>query len=92
MVSLQQCRTPGNHCFTFLFFVLGSCLSTDEPGSRSITDEWKVNWATYMASARDIIVAKIDAHGSQGMGDTIRNSIYRKPGVLEAIDLIHVTK
>ncbi len=48
--------------------------------------------ATYMASGRDVIVAKIDLHGSQGSGHLLRNSIYRQPGVLEAVDLIQTTK
>ena len=66
--------------------------SADDPGTITITDEWKVNWATYMASARDIVVAKIDPHGSQGGGHSLRNAIYRQPGVLEAVDLVQVTK
>lgn len=45
-----------------------------------------------MASSRDIIVAKVDLHGSQGSGHLLRNSIYKQPGVLEAVDLVNVTK
>lgn len=45
-----------------------------------------------MASSRDVIVAKIDLHGSQGSGLLLRNSIYRQPGVLESVDLIQTTK
>nr|CAH0102070.1 unnamed protein product [Daphnia galeata] len=66
--------------------------TTDEPATVSVTDEWKMDWATYMASGRDVIVAKIDLHGSQGSGHLLRNSIYRQPGVLEAVDLIQTTK
>ena len=57
-----------------------------------ITDEWKVDWATYMASGRDVIVAKVDLHGFQGQRRTTRNSINKEPGVLESLDLIALTK
>lgn len=66
--------------------------TSDEPSTVSITEEWKIDWATYMASSRDVIVAKIDLHGSQGSGLLLRNSIYRQPGVLESVDLIQTTK
>lgn len=45
-----------------------------------------------MSSGRDVIVAKVDLHGSQGSGYLLRNSIYRQPGVLESVDLIQTTK
>ena len=66
------------------------CLRSDEPDEKIITDEWKVDWSTYMASGRDIIVAKVHLHNSQNWGRT--NNNYQQPGVLESSDLIHLTK
>jgi len=43
-----------------------------------------------MASGRDIIVAKVHLHSSQNWGRT--DKTYQQPGVLESIDLIHITK
>lgn len=60
--------------------------------NNSKENHFSVPKATYMASGRDVIVAKIDLHGSQGSGHLLRNSIYRQPGVLEAVDLIQTTK
>ena len=63
---------------------------SDEPDEEIITDEWKVDWSTYMASGRDIIVAKVHLHTTQNWGRTDKN--YQQPGALESIDLIHIIK
>jgi len=65
-------------------------LTSDEPDEEIITDEWKVDWSTYMASGRDIIVAKVHLHTTQNWGRTDKN--YQQPGALESIDLIHIIK
>ena len=43
--------------FQFLF-------SNDAPGIQSATSEWRLNWDSFMSSAKDFIVVTADVRGS----------------------------
>ncbi|XP_050544681.1 prolyl endopeptidase FAP-like isoform X2 [Daktulosphaira vitifoliae] len=70
--------------FPFILYVKG------KPGSQSVTEEWSVDWATYLSSNRNIIIAIIDGRGTLGQGDRHRQSIHYKLGSIDIQDQINV--
>ncbi|XP_014241901.1 inactive dipeptidyl peptidase 10 [Cimex lectularius] len=62
------------------------------PGSQLVTDKWKIDWGTYLASTQDIIVGYIDGRGTSGKGYTLTHQVYMKLGAVEAADQLEVTE
>ncbi|RZF33294.1 hypothetical protein LSTR_LSTR007639 [Laodelphax striatellus] len=62
------------------------------PGSQLVTDRWKTDWSTYLASNRDYIVAQIDGRGSAGQGYSLLHQIYHQLGTVEVNDQLEVTE
>ncbi|XP_072948224.1 inactive dipeptidyl peptidase 10 [Epargyreus clarus] len=61
-----------------------------EPGGQLVTERWKPTWGWYLASARNFIVAEIDARGSGGQGEELRTEIYQKLLSVDVEDQIAV--
>ncbi|XP_049629323.1 dipeptidyl peptidase 4 [Suncus etruscus] len=58
------------------------------PCSQKADATFRLNWATYLASTENIIVASFDGRGSGYQGDKIMHSIYRRLGTFEVEDQI----
>jgi len=61
-----------------------------KPGAQAVTEEWSVDWATYLCSNKNIIIAVIDGRGTLGQGDRSRTSIYYKMGTTDIQDQLSV--
>ncbi|CAG9840149.1 unnamed protein product [Diabrotica balteata] len=53
------------------------------PGSKSVTEEFQVDWGTYMSSHCDVVYIKLDVRGARGQTD---RSIYHQLGGVEVQD------
>jgi inactive dipeptidyl peptidase 10 len=62
------------------------------PGSQLVTERWKLDWNTYLASKRDFIVAQIDGRGSGGQGQKLLHEVYHRLGTVEVKDQLEVTE
>ncbi|XP_009988375.1 PREDICTED: LOW QUALITY PROTEIN: dipeptidyl peptidase 4, partial [Tauraco erythrolophus] len=58
------------------------------PCSQRVDPIFRFNWATYLASTEQIIVASFDGRGSGYQGDEIMHAIYRRLGTYEVEDQI----
>ncbi|KAL2733680.1 inactive dipeptidyl peptidase 10-like isoform X1 [Vespula squamosa] len=62
------------------------------PGSQLVTEMFKIDWNTYLASRKSIIVAQIDGRGSGGQGYKLLHEVYYKLGSAEVADQLEVTE
>ncbi|KAI4494363.1 hypothetical protein M0802_009046 [Mischocyttarus mexicanus] len=62
------------------------------PGSQLVTEMFKIDWNTYLASRKSIIVAQIDGRGSGGQGYKLLHEVYYKLGTAEVADQLEVTE
>ncbi|XP_023712953.1 dipeptidyl peptidase 4 isoform X2 [Cryptotermes secundus] len=62
------------------------------PGSQLVSEQWSVDWGTYLASNRNFIVAQIDGRGSGFQGDRLLHEMHYRLGSVEIEDQIAVTK
>ncbi|XP_036146942.1 dipeptidyl aminopeptidase-like protein 6 isoform X3 [Monomorium pharaonis] len=62
------------------------------PGSQLVTEKFEVDWNTYLASRRNIIVAQIDGRGSGGQGYKLLHEVYYRLGSVEVADQLEVTE
>ncbi|KAH0621422.1 hypothetical protein JD844_022723 [Phrynosoma platyrhinos] len=62
------------------------------PCSQKADAAYRINWATYLASTEEIIVASFDGRGSGYQGDKIMHAIYRRLGTYEVEDQILAAK
>uniref|UniRef100_A0AAQ5Y278 Dipeptidyl-peptidase 4 n=1 Tax=Amphiprion ocellaris TaxID=80972 RepID=A0AAQ5Y278_AMPOC len=62
------------------------------PCSQTADYAYTVNWATYLASTENIIVASFDGRGSGYQGDTLMHEIYKRLGTYEVEDQITATR
>lgn len=62
------------------------------PCSQKVDYNYRVNWATYLASTEKIIVASFDGRGSGYQGDEIMHKIYQRLGTYEVEDQITAAK
>lgn len=62
------------------------------PCSQTVDYVYTVNWATYLASTENIIVASFDGRGSGYQGDTLMHEIYKRLGTYEVEDQITATR
>ena len=58
------------------------------PDNQLVTDEFKIDWFTYLTSAENVIFAQVDGRGSGGRGITFLHKIYRRFGTIEVQDQI----
>lgn len=62
------------------------------PCSQKADAVFRLNWATYLASTENIIVASFDGRGSGYQGDKIMHTIYRRLGTFEVEDQIEAAR
>ncbi|KAE8740739.1 hypothetical protein FOCC_FOCC013759 [Frankliniella occidentalis] len=62
------------------------------PGTQLVTEKWRVDWSTYLASYKDFIVAQIDGRGSGGQGYKMMHEVYQQLGTVEVNDQLEVTE
>lgn len=62
------------------------------PGSQLVTDMFKIDWNTYLASRKNVIVAQIDGRGSGGQGYKMLYEVYYQLGTVEVDDQLEVTE
>ncbi|XP_048201285.1 dipeptidyl peptidase 4 [Perognathus longimembris pacificus] len=62
------------------------------PCSQKADAAFRLNWATYLASTENIIVASFDGRGSGYQGDKIMHAIYRRLGTFEIEDQIEAAR
>lgn len=62
------------------------------PCSQKADAFFRLNWATYLASTENIIVASFDGRGSGYQGDKIMHAINRRLGTLEVEDQIEAVR
>ncbi|KAF6361377.1 dipeptidyl peptidase 4 [Rhinolophus ferrumequinum] len=62
------------------------------PCSQKADATFTLNWATYLASTENIIVASFDGRGSGYQGDKIMHAINRQLGTLEVQDQIEAAR
>ena len=62
------------------------------PGTQQVTARWRVDWDTYLASKKDFIVATFDVSGSGFQGNRLKNSVYKRLGVREVEDSLHIIR
>lgn len=62
------------------------------PGSQLVTERWRIDWNTYLASTKDFIIAQIDGRGSGGQGQQLMHKVYYKLGSIEVSDQLEVTE
>lgn len=62
------------------------------PGSQLVTERWRLDWNSYLASNKDYIVAQIDGRGSGGQGYQLLHEVYYHLGSVEVADQLEVTE
>ncbi|XP_067891341.1 dipeptidyl peptidase 4 isoform X2 [Heterodontus francisci] len=62
------------------------------PCSQKADARFSIDWATYLASTEQIIVASFDGRGSGYQGDKIMHALYRRLGTYEVEDQIRATR
>ncbi|KAM9305677.1 dipeptidyl peptidase 4-like [Gastrophryne carolinensis] len=62
------------------------------PCSQKADQYFRLNWATYLASTENIIVASFDGRGSGYQGDKILHQLYRRLGTYEVEDQISAAR
>ncbi|KAK6630046.1 hypothetical protein RUM44_005444 [Polyplax serrata] len=62
------------------------------PGTQLVTDRWKIDWSTFLASGKDYIIAQIDGRGSAGQGYQLMHEVYHRLGTVEVADQLEVTE
>ncbi|XP_034641458.1 dipeptidyl peptidase 4 [Trachemys scripta elegans] len=62
------------------------------PCSQKADYAFRINWATYLASTEQIIVASFDGRGSGYQGDEIMHAVNRRLGTYEVEDQISATR
>ncbi|XP_075385249.1 dipeptidyl peptidase 4 [Tenrec ecaudatus] len=62
------------------------------PCSQKVDTAFRLNWATYLASTENIIVASVDGRGSCYQGDNIMHAINRRLGTFEVEDQIEAAR
>ncbi|XP_063983227.1 uncharacterized protein LOC135165658 [Diachasmimorpha longicaudata] len=62
------------------------------PGTQLVTDMFKIDWNTYLASRKNVIVAQIDGRGSGGQGYKLLHEVYYRLGTVEVADQLEVTE
>lgn len=66
--------------------------SDGRPEVQSVNHQFKLNWAHYLASKREYVVAHVDVRGSRFQGEKFKHKIYHHLGQYETEDIISVIK
>ena len=56
------------------------------PGSQKVTQQFKIDWSTYLSSSESVIVAFIDGRGTAAQGDQHLYDVYKRLGTVEVQD------
>ncbi|XP_055628528.1 inactive dipeptidyl peptidase 10 isoform X2 [Toxorhynchites rutilus septentrionalis] len=59
------------------------------PGSTAVSEEFKIDWGTYMSSHNDVVYVRLDVRGARGQG---KKALYRHIGGVEVQDQIAVLR
>ncbi|XP_031785352.1 inactive dipeptidyl peptidase 10 isoform X2 [Nasonia vitripennis] len=59
------------------------------PGSAAVTDQFRVDWGTYMSSHNDVVYVRLDVRGARGQG---KRALYRRIGGVEVQDQVTVLR
>lgn len=59
------------------------------PGEAAVSDDFRIDWGTYMSSHNDIIYVRMDVRGARGHG---KKKLYRHLGGVEVADQINVVE
>ncbi|OXA63602.1 Inactive dipeptidyl peptidase 10 [Folsomia candida] len=62
------------------------------PGTQLAIERWNIDFATYLASKKNYIVAQVDSRGSGGRGWDFQHQVYYRLGELEVTDQIEVIR
>ncbi|XP_055343608.1 dipeptidyl peptidase 4-like isoform X2 [Paramacrobiotus metropolitanus] len=62
------------------------------PGSQEVHSRYRMELEEFLASARDVVVARIDARGSGYQGHRLQASVYKNLGVDEVKDQLEIIK
>ncbi|KZC11531.1 Seprase, partial [Dufourea novaeangliae] len=62
------------------------------PGTQLVTEMFKIDWNTYLASRKNVIIAQIDGRGSGGQGYKFLHEVYYRLGSVEVADQLEVTE
>ncbi|XP_063241591.1 inactive dipeptidyl peptidase 10-like [Bacillus rossius redtenbacheri] len=62
------------------------------PGSQLVSERWAVHWGTYLASARNFIVAQVDGRGSGFQGERLMHQLRHRLGSVEVDDQVAVIR
>ena len=62
------------------------------PETQQVTEEFKLDWSTFLCSSESVIYASIDGRGSSGRGYRFMHEIYHHLGMAEVQDQIEGTK
>lgn len=80
------------HFILRTFFFFNKSHRYSGPGSQLVTQQWRVDWNTYLAGTKDYIVAQIDGRGSSGQGYRLLHEVYRRLGTVEVSDQLEVSE
>lgn len=82
------------HNFLFLYiffhFILDFSFRDSFPGRQSVTEEWIIDWNTYLVSGLNFVVGVIDGRGSSCQSDEMKHEINRKFGIVDVEDQLSV--
>uniref|UniRef100_A0A8C4N082 Dipeptidyl peptidase 4 n=1 Tax=Equus asinus asinus TaxID=83772 RepID=A0A8C4N082_EQUAS len=87
--TLQDVQMPSK---TLDFIILNETSKYGGPCSQKADAVFRLNWATYLASTENIIVASFDGRGSGYQGDKIMHAINRRLGTFEVEDQIEAAR
>ncbi|KAF5307855.1 hypothetical protein FQR65_LT06587 [Abscondita terminalis] len=59
------------------------------PGSKAVTEKFRIDWGTYMSSHCDVVYVRLDVRGSLGQSN---HALYRHIGGIEVLDQVFVLK
>uniref|UniRef100_A0A3B4D2U4 Uncharacterized protein n=1 Tax=Pygocentrus nattereri TaxID=42514 RepID=A0A3B4D2U4_PYGNA len=62
------------------------------PASQYVDYKFRLEWATYLCSTEDVIIASFDGRGSGFQGDEIMHAIYERLGTYEVEDQISAVR
>lgn len=66
--------------------------SDGTPGGQTVSEQFRVDWATVLVSSFSTIVIRFDGHGSGFQGTSFLHKVRRKLGQLEERDQLEALK
>lgn len=65
-------------------------LSDTTPGKQGVTEEWIIDWNTYLVSSLNFVVGIVDGRGSSCQSNEMKYEIYKKIGIVDVEDQMAV--